>query len=87
MTRSIQAVYQNGVLRPLEPLNLSENERVTVIIDSGLSAANGASGPAALETPLSDEEFHRLLDELASGPPLPHLPADVSRVDVYADHD
>jgi hypothetical protein len=28
-----------------------------------------------------------LLDKLASGPGLPHLPAEFSRADIYADHD
>jgi hypothetical protein len=36
---------------------------------------------------VSDNEFELLLDELASGPELPHLPADFSRADIYADHD
>ncbi len=36
---------------------------------------------------LSDEEFNQLLDELSEGPPLPPLPADFSRADIYADHD
>jgi hypothetical protein len=36
---------------------------------------------------LSDVEFECLLDELASGPERPHLPADFSRADIYADHD
>jgi predicted DNA-binding antitoxin AbrB/MazE fold protein len=32
MTKSLQAIYENGVLRPLEPLDLSEQQRVTVIL-------------------------------------------------------
>ncbi len=36
---------------------------------------------------LSDVEFETLLDELASGPPLPHLPTDFSRADIYDEHD
>ena len=36
---------------------------------------------------LTDGEFEQLLDELASGPGLPRLPADFSRADIYADHD
>ena len=36
---------------------------------------------------LADDEFERLLDDLASGPELPPLPADFSRADLYADHD
>jgi hypothetical protein len=36
---------------------------------------------------LSDEEFDRHLKELASGPPVPTLPPDFSRADLYDDHD
>ena len=32
MTKQVEAVYENGMLRPLEPLSLAENERVTVTI-------------------------------------------------------
>jgi len=32
MTRSLQAVYENGVLRPLEPLPLQERQQVTVTV-------------------------------------------------------
>jgi hypothetical protein len=36
---------------------------------------------------LTDGEFEQLLDELASGPGLTHLPPGFSRADIYADHD
>ena len=32
MTRSLQAVYENGVLRPLEPLGFNEHQQVTVTV-------------------------------------------------------
>ncbi len=32
MTRQVEAVYENGVLRPLEPLPLDEHQRVTVTV-------------------------------------------------------
>jgi len=32
MTRSLRAVYENGVLRPLEPLPLKEHQQVTVTV-------------------------------------------------------
>jgi predicted DNA-binding antitoxin AbrB/MazE fold protein len=32
MTRSLRAVYEKGVLRPLEPLAFKENEQVTVTV-------------------------------------------------------
>ena len=37
MTRQIDAVYENGVLKPLAPLHLGENERVHLTITSDLS--------------------------------------------------
>ena len=32
MNRQVEAVYENGMLRPLEPLPLEEHQRVTVVI-------------------------------------------------------
>ena len=32
MTRQIEAMYENGVLRPLAPLPLAEHQRVTVTV-------------------------------------------------------
>ena len=32
MTRSLQAIYERGVLRPLEALALNENQQVTVTV-------------------------------------------------------
>ncbi len=32
MSKQIEAIYENGVLRPLEPLGLAEHQRVTVTI-------------------------------------------------------
>jgi len=34
LTSHVDAVYENGVLRPLEPLPLEEHQRVTVTISS-----------------------------------------------------
>jgi predicted DNA-binding antitoxin AbrB/MazE fold protein len=32
MTKSLNVVYENGVLRPLEPLDLREHQRVTIVL-------------------------------------------------------
>ena len=32
MTKQVDAVYENGILRPLEPLALEEHQHVTVVI-------------------------------------------------------
>ena len=47
---------------------------------------NGTNLPST--PPLDPAEFDRQLDELSRGlPPLPPLPADFSRADLYADHE
>ena len=33
MKETLEAVYENGVLRPLQPLALAEQQRVTITID------------------------------------------------------
>jgi predicted DNA-binding antitoxin AbrB/MazE fold protein len=38
MTQHVEAVYENGVLRPLEPVLLEERQRVTVVITDGPEA-------------------------------------------------
>jgi predicted DNA-binding antitoxin AbrB/MazE fold protein len=35
MKRQIEAVYENGVLRPLEQLSLQDSEQVTITVHSG----------------------------------------------------
>jgi predicted DNA-binding antitoxin AbrB/MazE fold protein len=37
MTKQVEAVYENGLLRPLEPLPLEEHQRVTVVITEAQS--------------------------------------------------
>ena len=32
MSKQIEAIYENGVLRPLEPLSLDEHQRVTITL-------------------------------------------------------
>ncbi|MCI0333462.1 MAG: antitoxin family protein [Planctomycetes bacterium] len=34
MRQKIDAMYENGLLRPLEPLNLPDRERVSVTVES-----------------------------------------------------
>jgi hypothetical protein len=39
MEKTIQAVYENGVLHPLEPLQLGERQQVTVTISDRLDVS------------------------------------------------
>ena len=50
MTRKLQAIYEKGVLRPLEPLALVEHQQVTVTVSD---QENGA---------FVDEDFLRYLE-------------------------
>jgi hypothetical protein len=57
------------------------------LAESDARAANGTTLFTA-DKELSLDEVDRLLDELSEGlPPLPALPIDFSRDDLYADHD
>jgi predicted DNA-binding antitoxin AbrB/MazE fold protein len=55
MTRSLQAIFEKGVLRPLEPLALQEQQQVTVTVSD--------EGPS--ESALLDSSFLRYLESQA----------------------
>jgi predicted DNA-binding antitoxin AbrB/MazE fold protein len=38
MALRVEAIYENGMLKPLQPLNLSENEHVAITIDRVVTA-------------------------------------------------
>jgi len=44
MSRNIEAIYQDGVLKPLAPLKLNEHERVRITVEKGESAVRATSG-------------------------------------------
>lgn len=44
MSMNIEAVYENGVLKPLSPLKLKEHEKVRIIIEEGESVVRATSG-------------------------------------------
>jgi predicted DNA-binding antitoxin AbrB/MazE fold protein len=56
MTQIFQAVYAKGVLRPLEPVNLSENQRVTVTVTNSMPH---------VEDDMLDHEFMAYVDSQA----------------------
>jgi predicted DNA-binding antitoxin AbrB/MazE fold protein len=77
MTMTLQAVFENGVFRPVVPLSLPEGQQAQVVVE-----VIGTEGKNSLETPsdsrkaeeLSDEEYEAMLDSLCEGPDLPILP-------------
>jgi predicted DNA-binding antitoxin AbrB/MazE fold protein len=44
MTLTIEAAYENGVLKPAVPLPLKEHEKVTVTIQPAISPARQTAG-------------------------------------------
>ncbi len=62
MPKAIRARYENGVLKPIEPMGLREGEEVTIRIEKSLREKLkdliGALGRS------SDEELERYLDTL-----------------------
>lgn len=61
MIRSVPAIYENGVLRPLEPLPLKEHQRVTVTV----------SDPA--DRWLDQEYMEKVKKDVAASGPAPSL--------------
>ena len=55
MTKTLSAVYEDGVLRPAEPLALNENQRVSVTI------CNESSDPSE---PWLDHEYMAAVDAM-----------------------
>jgi predicted DNA-binding antitoxin AbrB/MazE fold protein len=65
MTQSIQAIYEQGVFRPLEPVELAEHERVS------LTVAQLSLSGEAIQDELRDRRaaaLHVALDEAARLP-------------------
>ena len=61
MAKSVPAIYENGVLRPLEPLDLSERQRVAISV---------------VESPTTDIDSwldHEFLTELEAAETVPSL--------------
>jgi predicted DNA-binding antitoxin AbrB/MazE fold protein len=44
MTLTIEAVYENGVLRPTQPLPFQERQKVQIIVRSALSRVRQTAG-------------------------------------------
>ena len=61
MTITVEAIYQEGVLKPVQPLPLQENESVRVTVHSRRSIAEQTAG--MMNWKGDAEAFERLLAE------------------------
>ncbi len=64
MTLTIEAIYENGVLKPQEPLPLQEHEKVRITVESERTWAERTAGmlqwsgdPDVLRRIAEDDEF------------------------------
>ncbi|MBM4350124.1 MAG: DUF104 domain-containing protein [Deltaproteobacteria bacterium] len=44
MVKSIEVIYEEGVLKPLSPLKLKEHERLKIMLEEGESVVRATSG-------------------------------------------
>jgi len=65
MPMQVEAVYENGVLRPLEPLELAEHQHVTVTVIESTTSAD--------RTQLDSTFVEKLREDLQTAPPAPGL--------------
>jgi predicted DNA-binding antitoxin AbrB/MazE fold protein len=69
MTTTVEAIYQDGVFRPVGTVDLPENQRVEIVVETGEPPRRGVPleqvlGLAAGNSPPTDDEtVRRWLDE------------------------
>jgi predicted DNA-binding antitoxin AbrB/MazE fold protein len=90
MSQQIDAIYDAGVLRPLEPLALPNLARVKLTVDLEVASESapkmsGVTNSVGNGSGKADAAWGEELDSLLFDGP--SLPPDFSRADIYADHD
>jgi predicted DNA-binding antitoxin AbrB/MazE fold protein len=78
MSQDIDAIYDNGVFKPLVPLSLPDKARVKLTVETQPQADSA-------EAVVARADFDAALEPLLFDGP--NLPADFSRADIYTDHD
>ena len=58
MIKELQAIYENGVFRPLQPVDLREHQHVSIIISGEKKKTNKEIMLAGIEEFLVGEEFY-----------------------------
>ncbi|MDZ4779807.1 MAG: antitoxin family protein [Planctomycetia bacterium] len=79
MSQTFSAIYEDGVLRPLTPVEIPDHAIVQVTVATPTTAANSTSAELSLD------ELKRRFAEATTYDG--GLPSDFSREDIYSDHD
>ncbi len=66
MTITVEAIYENGVLRPAQPLPLREKQRIQVTIQETAPGARPGYGLVHWTGALEELDF--LIDDVANDP-------------------
>ncbi|HZU36474.1 MAG TPA: antitoxin family protein [Gemmataceae bacterium] len=69
MTLTIEAVYENGVLKPVQPLPLREHETVRLIVQTERSWVEETAGIMGFQGTAEEAEYFAMDPELAFPPP------------------
>ena len=77
---AIKAIYENGVIRPLQPLNLAEGAQLEVSITV-------IGGAGSSHEQVRDEDYIAFLGELGKIASLPYSPHPDGRTDISTNHD
>ena len=64
MTLTIEAVYENGMLKPVQPLPFQEHEKVQVTVKSAASRVRQTAGLMGWTGSQEDADFVALSPEL-----------------------
>jgi predicted DNA-binding antitoxin AbrB/MazE fold protein len=51
MQKTLEVVYEGGLLRPLEPLALREQQHLSIVVDTGSEPSMDFQDPSAYFTP------------------------------------
>ena len=63
MAITIEAVYENGVLKPASPLPLKEQERVRVVIESGPTWVERTAGMMGFQGTREEADYFAMSPE------------------------
>jgi predicted DNA-binding antitoxin AbrB/MazE fold protein len=69
MAITVEAVYENGVLKPLEPLPLKEHEKVQLIVRPHVSKLADSYGIMGFQGTVEEADYFALDPDLDYPPP------------------
>jgi predicted DNA-binding antitoxin AbrB/MazE fold protein len=64
MTLTVEAIYENGVLKPAQPLPLQEHEKVRITVEAAVSHVRRSAGLIGWTGSQEDADFVALSPEL-----------------------